>query len=347
MAAAKLKKVIPVHLWGLCAIMLLCPSTDVLGQVVEERAGGEKVIVFPDGSWRPFTDRDSFLLKTDDSFMIEDESGIDVLELPKGQDDERVPVKSDQYKAEVRRLTNKIEQNEGKYEKFKMDPSIPPQDISKLQDSIAFYKAKLETFRTQYKPSATVGQQTTSESGALAGIAVMPTSQTLWLQNCDKARVSIDPLKGYKTINMPKSMLFQFNIPELSTRIGQRPFMVTSGAINAVGSFVFLSMEIKLASSAAVLQYGPIDDGEVVFVKLVDGSLIKLNNLQYEPGKTDPHNEESIYTLSFQLQSSDLKKLKRSEASLIRIIWQSGYEDYPMTNVRFFMDQLSCLDEHS
>lgn len=316
------------------------------GQVIEERPDGRKVVVFPDGSWRPITERDSILLNSDEDFMVEDDSGINVLELPQSDEAEKVPIKTSQFKAEVNRLTKKIEIFDGKYQKFKMDPSIPKADLQALKDSLSMYDNKLKHFKNYYRPSDVINNPAEVSKNKANEFQIIPYGAPGWVDQCDHAMVKIDPLKGFKIINLPKALLLYHNIPEIATRIGQRPFMTVNGAFNTIGSYIFFNMEIKLASSAAVLQYGAIEEGEVIYLKLVDDSLIKLNNLKYDVGQTNPHKEESVYLLSFQLQSSDIRKLKRSEVELIRIIWGSGYEDYPMTNVRFFMDQLNCLDEH-
>ena len=50
-----------------------------------------------------------------------------------------------------------------------------------------------------------------------------------------------------------------------------------------------------------------------------------------------------IYPISFPLERSHLRALSRMEIDKIGIQWSSGYEEYTVYELDFFIKQIECL----
>ena len=72
----------------------------------------------------------------------------------------------------------------------------------------------------------------------------------------------------------------------------------------------------------------------------------KLNSNECGNGVCVEHNDiNNVYTFrgQYPISKGELKVLRRSEVDRARIVWKTGYEDYDILNVDFFINQFNCL----
>jgi hypothetical protein len=51
------------------------------------------------------------------------------------------------------------------------------------------------------------------------------------------------------------------------------------------------------------------------------------------------------YRVHYAIAQDQMSFLSKSEVDKIRVFWSSGYEEYEVYQLDFFMKQLACLDK--
>ncbi|MFZ1585539.1 MAG: hypothetical protein WAT40_12290, partial [Saprospiraceae bacterium] len=61
-------------------------------------------------------------------------------------------------------------------------------------------------------------------------------------------------------------------------------------------------------------------------------------------GQVDNNNNLTVYKANFPVTRENQKTLMNSLVDKIKIVWSTGYEEYSVTNIDFFSNQIRCLD---
>ena len=80
-------------------------------------------------------------------------------------------------------------------------------------------------------------------------------------------------------------------------------------------------------------------------LKLIKSGQIDLRCVKGSTGLADDTQNHTVYALSFELDKSQIKKLKKYEIDKVGVEWSSGYEEYEVYEVDALMNQLSCLEK--
>lgn len=164
-------------------------------------------------------------------------------------------------------------------------------------------------------------------------------------QECNLAFDGVDEFSGKKRKDVVEQMFFTYTNEELRSIFKDRDYMVCNGYLSALsGGLTFLTLNITINSKSAQREYGILEKGALINIKLLSGDNVKLVNSKTSIGTENPLNNSVEYRAQYLISSGDEKKLKKSEVDKVRIIWSSGYEDYEIYELDFFMDQFKCLD---
>ena len=140
-------------------------------------------------------------------------------------------------------------------------------------------------------------------------------------------------------------MFFTYTNEELRSVFRDKDYITCNGYLSSLsGGLKFLTLNITIASKTAQREYGILEKGGQINIKLLDGENVKLVNTKTSMGTENPLDDSVSYRAQYLVSSGDEKKLKKSEVDKVRIIWSSGYEDYEIYELDFFMDQFKCLD---
>ncbi|MEM8909240.1 MAG: hypothetical protein AAGD05_15445, partial [Bacteroidota bacterium] len=91
-------------------------------------------------------------------------------------------------------------------------------------------------------------------------------------------------------------------------------------------------------------EFGVLEKGSILSVKLLNGDAVKLFNTKTSTGTVSKLNKTTVYRGQYLISSDQQKQLKKSEVDKVRIVWSTGYEDYDVYELDFFLDQFNCLD---
>ena len=61
-------------------------------------------------------------------------------------------------------------------------------------------------------------------------------------------------------------------------------------------------------------------------------------------GTLNPLKKSVVYKPQYLIGSNQAKELSKGEVDRIRLVWSSGYEDYEIYELDFFINQFRCLE---
>ena len=147
-----------------------------------------------------------------------------------------------------------------------------------------------------------------------------------------------------KRVDLQKEILFEYSDPEVATYLKGRSYVsCEAGLVGFVGDVRVLSIRITVASRMARADYGYLSNNTLMSIKLINGETVTLFASGSDLGLIDNENNQTVYRASFQISRESQKILTSSPIDKIKIVWSTGYEEYPVTNVDFFMNQIRCL----
>lgn len=143
-----------------------------------------------------------------------------------------------------------------------------------------------------------------------------------------------------------ESRLFFTNTDEaLVPFMNGEDFMVCEGYLAQVsGGRIVLSLKYTMKSVDANKQYGRLDEGAALKLKLLDGTNISLWNNNEDRGFINKRKQTTVYQAFYNISQVNAKKLSKSEVSKARVVWGSGYDSYEIYELDFFKDQLACFN---
>jgi len=81
-------------------------------------------------------------------------------------------------------------------------------------------------------------------------------------------------------------------------------------------------------------------------LRLIDGTNIDLYNLQGDRGRIDAYTGNTIFIGRYILQKDQQRELAKTELDKMRVVWNTGYEDYSIYALDFLIDQFKCLKSY-
>lgn len=162
---------------------------------------------------------------------------------------------------------------------------------------------------------------------------------------CIVAFSGTDEYSKKKRIDLQKEILFEYTDPEVATYLKGRSYVTCeANFIEFIGDVRILSLRITVASRMARAEYGYLNSNALMSIKLLNGETVTLFAGGSDVGQIDNENNLTVYKVNFPVTRENQKVLTGSLIDKIKIVWSTGYEEYPVTNIDFFINQLRCLD---
>ena len=162
---------------------------------------------------------------------------------------------------------------------------------------------------------------------------------------CQVAYEGKDETTGQIRRDVQEQLLFTYTDERLRNYLKDKEYMRCEGFLTAMGGYRFLSLQYTFAYPNAREAYGFIEKGSVLIIKFLDGSFVSLPALRMDKGSYDTQTELLTYSVYYPIDRSQLNMLRRGEVDSVIMFWSSGYEEYPVYNLNFFANQISCLEK--
>ncbi len=162
---------------------------------------------------------------------------------------------------------------------------------------------------------------------------------------CSEIKTSTDEITGLQVYETQKEPFFSYTSDQLRPFFKGNNFLNVNGKLTERKDGIVLSMDITIASNTAIQEYGWLEKGSVMTLKFVNKNTLKLTCQRTARGVFDPDTKTTLYNVQYAVPLQVRKDLQTVALDKARLIWSTGYEDYPIFNVDFFMNQLNCLSE--
>lgn len=401
-----------------CALLFL--THFLTAQRIITNSTGEKIVMYPDGSWRMAEPGDSVLYQKQDAVLsspLENLSGKAAFlpedELLKqwndlyfnirahekkvqgefraatnaqfkaneqysnavnnpGESKERIRALKGEYKKSIARLKaakTKQKAIERVAQEAKTIANLPQQTLQKKMTKLWLrFNKYLQTYEPhQSQPEPIMKDQHTVKSADPPGDKKDPvipkqksdtnnTALRLPPGNMSKPYRSepfkckfiidtTDGVTGRRKLELAPSLLFTHTDPDLRPYFKEKELITCYGRFSKIDAYVYLTIDFQISSSHAQGNFGSLEQGSLLRLKLLDGEYVSLYNVKADRGRIDPYSGYTIFTGQYALGKNEIKTLMDSELDKVRILWSTGYEDYDVFKVNFFIDHLKCLEE--
>jgi len=164
--------------------------------------------------------------------------------------------------------------------------------------------------------------------------------------NCNISFEGIDEFLGKKRKDVARSVFFTHTSDDMRRYMLTEDYVKCEGSLTQIkGGVLLLNLFVSIKTTDAKRSFGQISKGGLISVKMIDGSKVTLASNKADVGHFDALTGRHTYTTQYLINSGQEKKLKNAEVDMIRIIWETGYEDYEVYNIDFFRDQFRCLNQ--
>ncbi len=164
-------------------------------------------------------------------------------------------------------------------------------------------------------------------------------------KGCDVAFEGKDETTSQWRRDMQQELLFTYTDERLRVYLKDKEYLRCEGFMTSMAGFRFLSLQFSFAYPNAREAYGFIEKNSVLIIKLLNGDFITLNAGRMDQGSYDTEKELLTYRVHYPIDRSQLSILRRGELDSMIMFWSSGYEEYEVFNLDFFMNQLNCLEK--
>ncbi len=181
---------------------------------------------------------------------------------------------------------------------------------------------------------------------SILSLAVSSDSSEDYIGNqspCNIVFNGIDLETKNHRIEIGRAMIFQHTPTEVKNELQDGNLIHVGGQIVQVSNEAALHLNIRIDSKIAKDFYGSVEVGNLLKITLLDGKEIKLKCYAGSGGVPTSDKSGFIYPLGYTLEKKHLKQLAKLEMDQIGIQWSSGYEDYPIYEIDFFINQIECL----
>lgn len=381
--------------------IVTCHSIDA--QVLRTNEKGEKIIVWPDGSWQYFADStgkkygggNSEEGSNAQNFPIYDGT-IDPLEgrVSITEDDlYRIAVRKSQLARDASEIASKRADeailNRQRIEKeltaAKSNPNfdnsnvrflkkryeaalktekealleeIEAQELTRNADELISKGGYVEAFmdeQNQKKDYHLVQNNRYKNSSTLSYQDLLPLASQYWQQGeqtqtyppqsiCELMYEGKDDKTKQYRRDIDPDFLFTYTDERLRPYLKEKEYMRCDGYMTSLSGYRFLTLNFTFAYPNAREAYGFIEKGSVLTIKMLDGNFVNLFAGQMESGNYDTITKELTYNIVYPIDKSQMALLKNSEVDALRVFWSSGYEEYQVYQLDFFMNQIECLE---
>lgn len=164
--------------------------------------------------------------------------------------------------------------------------------------------------------------------------------------NCEYGFDDIDEFTGKRRVELAKQTFFTHTADRLKPYFKNNHHITGEGFLSATtGGVKYLNLKLSILSEHAQREFGLLEKGSMLSLKLINGATVKLLNTKTSSGLLNKVTKTTVYRGQYLISKDHEKTLKKSEVDKVRVVWGTGYEDYEVYELDFFIDQFKCLNK--
>lgn len=165
------------------------------------------------------------------------------------------------------------------------------------------------------------------------------------LPSCQVAFEGQDEYNKQWRKDLKKQLLFTHTDEKLRIYLKDKEYLKCEAFLTALGGgYLFLSLQFSFAYPNAREAYGFIEKGSVLTVKMLNGKYVNLRSGKMDRGSYDTEKELLTYQVHYPIDRKQINLLKESELDRMTVHWSSGFEEYEIYQLDFFINQIRCLE---
>lgn len=405
-----MKFIPPFRIILLVTILMVVLQTTSAQQIIVN-SNGERIVMYPDGSWRMATAGDSLLLrqhlKKSEDFKSESHTLEAIPNRNKTENEAyilrqwnelhfRIKEEEKKVQKQFRIATNRQFKAAEQLHNAEANRSIiEPDKLAQLKEDYALKVKNLRLAKLNQKAIKKLSEQS-RKIGALPPhiierklahlrsdfnvfltstgnpdlVPEMPKANTVLPQTkkvksnqtasniqpqkiikpyrsapfeCHAITDTMDVATGRRKIELKPALLFTHTDPDLRPYFKEKELITCFGKLSKLDAYIYLTIDFQIASSHSLNNFGSLQNGSLLRLRLLNGEYVSLYNLKTDRGRIDPNSGHTIFTGQYALGKAEIKSLESFELDKVRILWTTGYEDYDVYKVDFFIDHLNCL----
>lgn len=375
------------------ALFILIIPLAIQAQEIRENENGEKMVVYPDGSWRYFSES---TIRPAGTFPTLNDT-ISTLETPTDLTEDvvrKMIFRKSQIATEAndlaqqriveavrqrQRLSTELEQvkkQEGlnsdkvKRAQIRLEAAMKTEQSARKEAMLAKYELKntnemsqkgnlMQAFVQKQKDrAAKIELNTNNYSAELFTPQFLLPEEFRFADIANKNNLFINPPKascqmafnGYdekirrRIKAMPAKRLFAHTDERLRLHLKGKEYLECKAYLSSIdGGFRVMNLEFTFAYPNAREAYGFIEKGSILTLLFLNGDFINLQAGVLANGQYDMQTEVLTYSVQYPVNPNQVTYLKKNELDRVRVYWSSGYEEYEVFELDFFMDQSNCL----
>jgi hypothetical protein len=154
---------------------------------------------------------------------------------------------------------------------------------------------------------------------------------------------TIDLSTKTRKLELSPSLLFTHTDPDLRPYFKDKDLIMAYSRLSKIGPYIYLTIDFHIASSHSQNNFGSLQNGSLLRLKLFDGEFVTLYDLKTDKGRIDPYSGHTIFSGQYGLGKKEIRKILHAPVDMIRVLWANGYEDYEVYHVDKLTEQLNCL----
>ena len=162
-------------------------------------------------------------------------------------------------------------------------------------------------------------------------------------EECTFLYQGVDEFTQKKRMTLAPRLFFGHTNPELKTYLGDESLVTCTGSLSKNGGYLILELDFVIRSQYANKEFGVLPAGSQLTLKMLGDERITLRNTTLSQGKFDPVEKVFTYAGKYTITNKQAKSLSKGLVDQVRIMWGTGFDDYPIYEVDFFQQQLRCL----
>jgi len=224
--------------------------------------------------------------------------------------------------------------------RVKKNRNTEPGRVPKTKPAEPKVNTKTQKFDTQ---NSFGGGASLAASKALNKLPWVNEINVVNHSDCAVESQKIDDFTQKKRIDLEKQFLFSYTDEKLRPFLKGQELLICEAALTSLGGFSYLNLTFSIASPNARNNFGVLENNAQISLKLINGNTISLYNSNRDIGKIDPYSGNTVYNGLYIISASNEKLLSKTELDELRVIWSTGFEDYEIYEIDFFINQLTCL----
>lgn len=149
--------------------------------------------------------------------------------------------------------------------------------------------------------------------------------------------------KSPSNIKFHPRQFFVYTNPQVRKYMKDEHLMECLAYVNKVEENHFLILEYKINSDKAKINYGNLEKGGKIKVKLMNKDHLYLENIERSRGKVKRSDKHTTYIGTYAINKSNIGMLKKQNIDKITVLWEEGVEEYEVQNIDLVRNQLHHL----